>query len=166
MFDIRSISPLSLRNFIFGVEDGLVSTVGLLAGVAVAGVDTSTVILTGAVLIFVEAFSMAVGSFLSEQSVEELSAHGKVPVRKPILGGLVMFISYVCAGLVPLGPYLVLSGMYAVWASILLTLAALFVLGSLSGKISRGGILRSGLRMFVVGGIAVAVGAVIGVLFA
>jgi VIT1/CCC1 family predicted Fe2+/Mn2+ transporter len=49
-----------LRNFIFGVEDSLVSTVGLLSGVAVAGVASRTILLTGVVLIFVEAFSMAV----------------------------------------------------------------------------------------------------------
>lgn len=159
------MSPLSFRNFIFGVEDGLVSTVGLLAGVAVAGVDASTVILTGAVLVFVEAFSMAVGSFLSEQSVEEFSAHGKVSVRKPILGGVVMFVSYVCAGFVPLGPYVLLKGSLAIWTSIILTLTALFVLGALSGKVSHGGILRSAIRMLVVGGFAVLVGAYIGRLF-
>ena len=58
-----------VRNFTFGVEDSLVSTVGLLAGIAFAGVNAGTVVLTGAVLIFVEGFSMAVGSLLSEQSV-------------------------------------------------------------------------------------------------
>ena len=56
-------TALYLRNFIFGVEDSLVSTVGLLSGVAVANVDQATIFLTGMVLIFVEAFSMGVGSF-------------------------------------------------------------------------------------------------------
>ncbi len=60
-----------LRNFVFGVEDSLVSTVGLLSGVAAAGVETKTIVLTGVVLIIVEALSMAVGSYLSEYSVEE-----------------------------------------------------------------------------------------------
>jgi len=60
-----------VRNFVFGVEDSLVSTVGLLSGIASAGASTATIFLTGTVLIFVEAFSMAVGSYLSEESVEE-----------------------------------------------------------------------------------------------
>ena len=53
-------------SFIFGVEDSLVSTVGLLSGVAVAGVNRSGIFVTGVILIFVEAFSMGVGNFLSE----------------------------------------------------------------------------------------------------
>jgi hypothetical protein len=43
-----------LRNFIFGVEDSLVSTVGLLAGVAAGGVSSAAILTTGLVLIVVE----------------------------------------------------------------------------------------------------------------
>ena len=60
-----------LRNTVFGVEDSLVSTVGLLSGIAATGsVSKSFILLTGIVYISVEAFSMAVGSFLSEEFVE------------------------------------------------------------------------------------------------
>ena len=62
---------LFVRNFIFGAEDSLVSTVGLLAGVASAGIPRKDIIISGVVLIFVEAFSMGVGSFLSERTTEE-----------------------------------------------------------------------------------------------
>ena len=62
---------LFMRNFVFGAEDSLVSTVGLLAGVATAGVLQKEIIISGVVLIFVEAFSMSVGSFLSERTTEE-----------------------------------------------------------------------------------------------
>jgi len=59
------------RNFIFGVEDSLVSTVGLLSGIAAADTSRFTIITTGIVLIFVEAFSMGIGSFLSEETSEQ-----------------------------------------------------------------------------------------------
>ena len=36
-----------IRNFIFGVEDSLVSTVGLLSGVVVGGVSKDAVVLVG-----------------------------------------------------------------------------------------------------------------------
>ena len=52
------------RNFVFGVEDSLVSTVGLLSGISIAGVTNKTIIMTGVILIFVEAVSMGAGSFL------------------------------------------------------------------------------------------------------
>ena len=56
-------------SFIFGVEDSLVSTVGLLSGVAVAGVTRTDIFITGIILIFVEAFSMGVGNFLLSLAV-------------------------------------------------------------------------------------------------
>ena len=54
---MKWVKALYIRNFVFGVEDSLASTVGLLSGIATAGVNASTIVVTGAVLIFVEAFS-------------------------------------------------------------------------------------------------------------
>ena len=64
-----------LRNFVFGVEDSLVSTVGLLSGIAIAGMNRESIFATGVVLIFVEAVSMAAGSFLAETSAETVTSH-------------------------------------------------------------------------------------------
>lgn len=156
---------LYVRNVIFGVEDSLVSTVGLLAGVAVAGVGSQTVLLTGVVLIFVEAFSMGVGSLLSEHSVEEYEAHGETPLRRPLGGAIAMLVSYLVAGLVPLAPYLFMEPKVAVWFSVLLTLLALFMLGALSARYFRSRVVRLGVEMLVLGGIAIALGIVVGRLF-
>lgn len=100
-----------VRNFTFGVEDSLVSTVGLLAGIGVAGIGKSQIIITGLVLIFVEGFSMAVGSLLSEQSVQEYEVHKEVGFSKSISAAVVMFFSYVLAGLIPLAPFFILPRM-------------------------------------------------------
>ncbi len=62
----------NVRDVVFGLEDSLVSTVGTLTGVAVGTQDAFIVILTGVVLVFVEAVSMAAGSYLSSKSVTEL----------------------------------------------------------------------------------------------
>lgn len=62
---------LYVRTFVFGVEDSLVSTVGLLSGLAIAGAARGTIILSGVTLIFVEAFSMGIGSLLSEHQKED-----------------------------------------------------------------------------------------------
>src|SRR3989338_10789579 len=90
------------RNFVFGVEDSLVSTVGLLSGIAIANVPRPTIFLTGVVLIFVEAFSMAVGSFLSEYSAEEYVHRNVVSIRGSVLDGIVMLFAYFVAGFIPL----------------------------------------------------------------
>lgn len=162
----NSISSLSIRNFIFGVEDGLVSTVGFLSGVAAAGVSRPTLLLTGAVLIFVEAFSMGVGSFLSEHAVEEYARHGEVSPRRSEWGALVMFGSYLIAGFIPLAPYVFLPAASAFVVSVLLSLIALFLLGVFSARLFHINATRKGFEMFVVGGIAIGVGIVIGKLFA
>jgi len=151
-----------LRNFIFGVEDSLVSTVGLVSGIAVAGVTGETIVLTGVVLIFVEAFSMAAGSILSDNSVREFKSNHEVPLERSYVGGAVMFVSYFVTGFIPLAPYLFVSPDRALWYSVGASLAALFVLGAVSGRIARINILRNGAEMLLVGGLAIAIGVIVG----
>jgi VIT1/CCC1 family predicted Fe2+/Mn2+ transporter len=154
----RAVSAPLLRNFVFGVEDSLVSTIGLLSGVAIAGVSRPTIVLTGVVLIFVEAFSMGVGSFLSESSEFGYVRGKEAPIRRPLGNAAVMFVSYLFSGFIPLAPYLALPSDRAFPLSIVLSLAALFLLGVVGAKISRLRVLRGGARMAVIGGSAILVG--------
>ncbi len=153
-------SALFLRNLVFGVEDGLVSTVGLLSGIAIAGVDRDTIFLTGVVLIFVEAFSMAAGSFLSEASVEEMDG-GTDDTRGSLAAGAIMFASYFVAGFVPLFPYVIFGVSDAFWISIISSVFVLFVLGYWSAMHTKKP-WRKALRMGLVGGLAILVGAASG----
>src|SRR3989338_8370980 len=98
----RATSVSYFRNFVFGVEDSLVSTVGLLAGVAAAGAEQSTILLTGIVLIFVEAFSMAAGSYISEASAEDYTEGDGADSRVSFLSASIMFVSYFLSGFIPL----------------------------------------------------------------
>ena len=151
-----------LRAFIFGVEDSLASTVGLLSGIAIAGVARETILLTGAILILVEAFSMAMGDFLSEYSSESYIRQAEVSSHRSFIAAFIMFFSYLLAGLIPLFPYLILASESAIWLSIGLSLLALFSLGVVGAKISNTNTLKSGLRMFLIGGAAIFVGVVVG----
>ncbi|OGZ95343.1 MAG: hypothetical protein A3I44_03400 [Candidatus Sungbacteria bacterium RIFCSPLOWO2_02_FULL_51_17] len=151
-----------IRNFVFGVEDSLVSTVGLLSGVAAAGVGRSEILLSGTVLICVEAFSMGVGSFLSESSTREYEQHQVVSPRPSCMGGLTMFISYFISGFIPLFPYIIFDLPLALWASISASFLALFLLGAVSAYASGTYIARGALRMLVLGGLAVAIGIAVG----
>ena len=164
MFERYSKNVLAeyLRSFVFGVEDSLASTVGLLSGIAIAGVARETILLTGVILILVEAFSMAMGDFLSEYSSESYIRQAEVPSRRSFTAALIMFFSYLLAGLIPLFPYLILISESAVWLSIGLSLLALFSLGIIGAKISNTNTLKSGLRMFLIGGTAIFVGVIVG----
>jgi VIT1/CCC1 family predicted Fe2+/Mn2+ transporter len=156
----KQTTALYMRNFIFGVEDSLVSTVGLLSGIAVGGVDRPTILLTGIILIFVEAFSMGVGSFLSEYPTEEFARAKKI-FNNSVNGALVMFVSYILAGLIPILPYVLIQGGLAVKVSVLVSLAALGLLGWISARMLKINVFKNSLRMFIIGGAAVLVGIVI-----
>ena len=152
------------RNFIFGVEDSLVSTVGLLSGIAIADMPRNVIFLTGVVLIFVEAFSMGAGSFLSESSAERFAKKEGATVRKNLVAGTIMFFSYFVSGFVPLFPYLVWPVGTALIVSIIFSIIALFILGIIGAKISEVSILKNGLRMALIGGMAIGVGFLAGIL--
>ena len=61
-----------IREFVFGIQDGLISTVGLLAGVQGAIENNTVVIITGLTAMFSGAISMAAGSYLSSGAQKEI----------------------------------------------------------------------------------------------
>ena len=65
-------SRARIREFIFGIQDGLISTVGLLAGVQGATENSIVVIITGLTAMFSGAISMAAGSYLSSGAQKEI----------------------------------------------------------------------------------------------
>src|SRR5215471_6467746 len=65
-------SRARIREFVFGIQDGLISTVGLLAGVQGATENSLVVIVTGLTAMFSGAISMAVGSYLSAGAQKDI----------------------------------------------------------------------------------------------
>jgi Uncharacterized membrane protein len=61
-----------IREFVFGIQDGLISTVGLLAGVQGATENNVVVIVTGFTAMFSGAISMAAGSYLSSLAQKDI----------------------------------------------------------------------------------------------
>lgn len=161
-FPVMKVSALYLRTVIFGVNDSLVSTVGFLAGIDVAGVPRATIILTGIIYALVEAFSMAMGDFLSEETAEEYVKHGSVHDRSSVVAAVLMFASSVLAALVPLMPYLLFTGGNALLISCAASVLGLFIVGVLSARFSRLPVLWRGARMALLGGAAIVMGVAVG----
>ena len=61
-----------IREVVFGVQDGLISTVGFVAGVHGATADNRLVLLAGIVQMIAGAFSMAAGAYLSTKAEREV----------------------------------------------------------------------------------------------
>ncbi|MDP2692635.1 MAG: VIT1/CCC1 transporter family protein [bacterium] len=74
-------STALFREMVFGMEDGMVSTLGAITGIAAATGSHFTVILSGLVIISVESISMAVGSYLSSKSAKGIDERKLVEER-------------------------------------------------------------------------------------
>lgn len=210
-----------LRDAVFGTQDGLISTLGALTGIAAGTHSERAVVISGLVIVAVESLSMAAGSYLSsksqtaylqrllreeedeiakdpegerreiwemyrsrgytDQEIEivakrllsdprlllEDMAHKELGIcpatmEEPLGNALVMGVSYVIGGSVPVVPYLVLPIVAAMPLSIGATLLALFLFGGLKGRIVKQRWWRSGLEMLGIAGVAALAGFLIG----
>jgi len=212
-----------LKEVVFGLEDGMVSTLGSIAGIAIGSGSKATVILAGTVIIAVESISMGIGSYLSNKSEEEMdqrkiteemeelkqfpeeekeelynmylkdgwsenlskqmseeaSKNEKIFLKEMVLrelnipgeqesvslkGGIYMFFAYIIGGMVPLSSYLFLPIKAAVIVSVITTLIGLFVLGMSTTKFTKQPLIKSGMRILIMGGIALVAGLTAGLL--
>lgn len=156
---------LNLREIIFGLEDSLVSTLGAVTGIAAGTGNAFVVILSGVVLIFVEALSMSAGSYLSAKSAAEVKHKGRSKFkmhRGAVRSGFVMGIFYLCGGIFPLFPYFLLSPEAAILPSVIITAIVLFAIGAWKAKIVRTNPWKSGMEMMLVSITAALLGFLIG----
>lgn len=150
-----------LRSVMFGLQDGLVSTTGVVVGISAGVSDQSIIILASFVAISVEASSMAAGEYSSEKAVHELA--GKKRHRDDlIIGAILMFLSYFGAGLIPITPFLIMSPSSARITSITVALLSLFLIGFVKGRIVKTAKFRSAIEMLIIGGLATIVGLLVG----
>lgn len=150
-----------LRSIVFGFQDALVSTTGVIVGVATGTGNREIVLLAGIITILVESLSMGVGQYMSEKAVHQMDKTGK-HTDNVYVGGALMMISYFLGGLIPLTPMLFFDVTMAVSITILASLAGLFVLGFLKAKIVEVDPLKSAVEIAILGGITTAIGIIVG----
>lgn len=217
----RAIGGNTLRAAVLGANDGLVSNLSLVMGVAGAGLSSEAILLTGLAGLLAGAASMAMGEWLSVQSsrelcqrqidieAEELAAapeeekeeltliyrakglpereaqalasrlttddatalatlsREELGIEPTELGGSawvaagMSFVLFTIGALLPVAPFLFLTGTGAVTTSLALSTLALFVIGAGITLLTGRGVLFSGLRQMVIG--LVAAGATYGI---
>lgn len=153
-----------LQSAMFGFNDALVSTTGVIVGVSTGTSNKQVVVLAGVVTILVEALSMGSGQYLSSKSAHQLDKSDAVKI--PVTSGLIMFVAYFLAGLVPLLPIILLPIEYSRNVAIAAALAGLFVLGYLKGRLVHVPPIRSAFEILLIGGLATAIGIIAGKIFA
>jgi VIT1/CCC1 family predicted Fe2+/Mn2+ transporter len=217
----------ALRAAVLGANDGLVSNLSLVMGVAGASLNNSAILITGLAGLLAGAISMALGEWLSVQSSRELYKHQigieqaelasspaeeaeelaliyearglpkddarrmadhiisdpasaletlareELNVDPSELGGsaweaaLTSFILFSIGAIIPVLPYVFLSGYTAVVVSMVLSAVGLFIIGSGITLFTGRSILYSGTRQVLFGlaaaGVTFGIGRLIGV---
>ncbi|MBI2146548.1 VIT1/CCC1 transporter family protein [Candidatus Woesearchaeota archaeon] len=165
----------NIREFIFGIEDGIIGNLGVVVGLARAAAPNKIILLAGVATMFAQAISMGVGNYLSVQSEKEYfdvrkkeRDYGKAYSRHKslIYSTLVMAFSVIIGTAIPLSVFLVYESQAGIIPAIIVTLLGLFALGAIKTKYTFRHWLISGLEMMLVGGLAATVGFLIGTVFA
>lgn len=161
---MKKIQKEYLQSAMFGFNDALVSTTGVIVGISTGTGSKEVVILAGVVTILVEALSMGSGQYLSAKSAYQLE--GKSSFKIPFIGGLIMFLSYFLAGLIPLFAIILFPMEYARSIAIIAALTCLLILGYAKGRVVGVSPTKSALEIFIIGGAATVIGIVVGNVFA
>ena len=223
----RSVGGNALRAAVLGANDGLVSNLSLVMGVAGAQLSGRGILITGLAGLLAGAGSMALGEWLSVQSSRELYqreiqteaeelaavpqeeeeelaliyqakglpedqaralagrliadreealdtlAREELGVDPEQLGGsaweaaITSFVLFALGAVVPLAPFVFLTGMKAVAASLCASAVALFLIGAGITLLTRRGLVYTGVRQVLFGlvaaGLTFGIGRLIGV---
>ena len=156
-----------MREVVFGYQDGLVSTLALVAGFVGAVQSVSIILLAGLIEIVAGAVSMGLGAYNSSKSEQEFARAHKhsIPFVSPIKLGGTMSAAFVGGALLVLFPFVFAYPVFTLFCwSCVLGVIGLFVVGSLRSRYTHKGWLRSGLEMTLVGVVAVVLAYVLGYL--
>ena len=153
-----------LRSLMFGLQDGIVSTTGVVIGISTGVSDKAIIVMAALVAVAVEASSMAAGQYSSEKAVHQMDKSGK-HTDNLYIGALIMFIAYMMGGAFSIVPIIAFDQPAAKIFAIASAFTGLFIIGYLKGYLVEHRPLRSAIELFIIGAIATAVGIIVGYLF-
>ena len=158
---MRAIAQHYLRDLVYGANDGLITTFAVVAGVSGGQLSSRALLVVGAANLFADGLSMGVGNYLSIRSHEGALEAENLPEEEasPARHGLATLLAFICAGVVPLAPFVFGDTQASTLAlSIALTFATLFAIGASRALITTAQWWKAGLEMFGLG-VAVALAA-------
>lgn len=152
-----------IRSAFFGLQDGLVSTTGVVVGISAGVQDKEIVLLASLVAVTVEASSMAAGQYSSEKAVHQMDKTGRHK-DSLLIGAIIMFVAYLGAGMIPILPVIIIGPPQSSYISVALAFLGLFTVGYLRGHLTGEKPFRNAIELFIIGGTATAIGLIVGFL--
>jgi VIT1/CCC1 family predicted Fe2+/Mn2+ transporter len=164
-----------MREVLMGAQDNLTNVLAVVLGVAIGAGRSDLVALAGLAAGVAEAISMGGVLYTSTRAELDLEARlraetpgaGAAVARRrltPAQAGAVCFVAALLAGLVPLVPFAFLPLRAAVVTCFVISIAALFGVGSWAGGVTGRGPWRDGVRLVLIAGTAALAAAAIGLI--
>ena len=156
-----------IGDFVYGANDGIVTTFAVVAGAIGAGLSPGVIIILGLANLMADGFSMGASSFLAIRSEKEVERKQKLQqgnvappngLETPLQHGFVTFIAFLGAGFIPLIPYV--AGFASDTQFLVSSIFAgvmFFLVGAGRTIITGGKLLVGGMEVLLVGGVASAV---------
>jgi len=145
-----------LRDAVFAANDGIITTFAVVAGAAGAAFSINIVIILGFANLLADGFSMASGNYLgtkSEIEFEKIKGNKIDKQGSPLMQGIVTFIFFNLAGVLPLLPYISRVN-YKFELSAIIVAFALFTIGAGRGLFIGKSIIKTGVETLLIGGFA------------
>ena len=164
---LTSVQRTLLREVLMGAQDNLTNVLAVVLGVAVGAGRADMVALAGLAAGIAEAISMGGVLYTSTQAERDLDpgAWRQVAGRRrlsPLEAGAVTFAAGIVAGMVPLLPFIVLPLVDAIAVCLVISVTALFGLGTWTASVTGRSRLRDGLRLVTIAGTAAVAAALVG----
>ena len=149
-----------LPEFVYGANDGIVTTLAIVSGVIGAGLTSYAILILGFANLIADGFSMGASNYLSSRSRPSSVRPDGLEAAKH---GSATFAGFVVAGITPLLAYLlpgVRDGQFEL--AVALGLSALFIIGAGRSLFTDVRWFRGGVEMLFVGAFAALVAYLIG----
>jgi VIT1/CCC1 family predicted Fe2+/Mn2+ transporter len=164
----EKLASASVREVLMGAQDNLTNVLAVVLGVSIGAGRVELVALAGLAAAVAEAISMAGVLYIATLAEHELDArYGDRSAYRPRLGpiaaGTVTGVAAMVAGIIPLVPFAFLDLGAAVVTSVVISLLALFGLGTLTAGMTGRSWRRNGIRLVLIGGAAAIAAAIVGI---
>jgi VIT1/CCC1 family predicted Fe2+/Mn2+ transporter len=167
---LQSVETVAVREILMGAQNNLTNVLAVMLGVSVGAGRSDLVALAGLSAAVAESVSMGGVLYSSTRAGNNHDRRAQAQLVEvggrlsPSQSGFTTFVAALIGGLIPLVPFAFLPLRVAVVVSVAISVAALFALGSWTGKISGAVWWRDGLRLLLVAGVAAVAAAAVGTL--
>ena len=149
------IKNVLLRTFMMGGTDGIITIFNIISGVEGSKLNYKYIFILGLSVLISDAISMGIGEFISVKAEKEFNKSNDDVI--PEKNALVMFISFVCFGIIPILFYFIAMKInyknkyFNTYISVILSL---FILGVIKSRYTKEKWYISGGGVAIYGGIA------------